>query len=58
MKEVVEYRHYADLCRKFSRDIADPESKRQLIEMAAVWALLASEREAGLHAAEELRSAY
>jgi len=57
MKEVVEYRHYADLCRKFSRDIADPESKRQLIEMAAVWALLASEREARLGEAGALRSA-
>jgi hypothetical protein len=58
MKEVAEYRHYADLCRKFSRDIADPVSKRELIEMAAVWTLLASEREAQLREAQELRSAY
>ena len=57
MKEVAEYRHYADLCRKLSRDVGDPLSKRQLIEMAAVWTLLASEREARLHAADALRSA-
>jgi hypothetical protein len=58
MKEVAEYRHYADLCGKLSRDIGDPLSKRQLIEMAAVWTLLASERETRLREADELRSAY
>jgi hypothetical protein len=45
MREVAEYRRYAELCRKMGRDMSDPESKRQLMEMATVWTLLASERE-------------
>jgi hypothetical protein len=45
MREVAEYRRYAELCRKMARDMSDPESKRQLMEMATVWTLLASERE-------------
>jgi hypothetical protein len=51
MKIVEEYRRYAETCRKLSYEVADESSKRQLLEMATVWALLASERE------EELRSA-
>ena len=45
MQEVAEYRRYAELCRKLGRDVSDAESKRQLMEMATVWTLLASERE-------------
>jgi hypothetical protein len=45
MREVAEYRRYADVCQKLSREIGDLESKRQLVEMATVWTLLASERE-------------
>ena len=50
MKEVEEYRHYAETCQKLSYEVADELSKRQLLEMATVWTLLASERE------EELRN--
>ena len=57
MKEVAEYRHYADLCCKLSHDIGNPLSKRLLMEMAAVWTALASEREARLREADALRSA-
>jgi hypothetical protein len=45
MREVAEYRGYAEVCRKLSREISAPEAKRQLMEMATVWTLLASERE-------------
>ena len=45
MREVAEYRRYADVCRKLTRELSDPESKRQLMEMATVWTLLAGERE-------------
>jgi hypothetical protein len=45
MKIVAEYRHYADVCRKLSLHASDPMAKRQLMEMATVWTLLAGERE-------------
>jgi len=45
MREVSEYRHYADVCRKLSLDMTDATAKRQLMEMATVWTLLADERE-------------
>lgn len=45
MQEVAEFRHYAGVCRKLSLDAADPVAKRQLMEMATVWAMLADERE-------------
>ena len=45
MREVIEYRQYADMCRKLSLDAADATAKRQLMEMATVWTLLADERE-------------
>jgi hypothetical protein len=45
MREVAEYRRYADVCRKLTRELSSPESKRQLMEMATVWTLLADERE-------------
>jgi hypothetical protein len=50
MKEVEEFRRYAETCRKLSYEVADASSKRQLVEMATVWMLLANERE------EELRA--
>ena len=45
MQEVAEFRHYADICRKLSLDVSDATAKRQLMEMATVWTLLADERE-------------
>jgi len=48
MREVTEYRHYADVCRKLSLGVDDATAKRQLMEMATVWTLLADEREAAL----------
>jgi len=45
MKQVDEYRRYADICRKLSLDVNDAVSKRQLMEMAAVWTMLAIDRE-------------
>jgi len=33
------------VCRKLTRELSDPESKRQLMEMATVWTFLADERE-------------
>jgi len=45
MREVIEYRHYAEVCRKLSLDTADATAKLQLMEMATVWTLLADERE-------------
>jgi hypothetical protein len=48
MKEVEEYRSYAEDCRRIARTISNPDDKRRLLEMATVWALLAGEREAQL----------
>jgi hypothetical protein len=45
MQEVSEYRRYAEICRRLSRAIGDGTGKRQLMEMATVWTLLADERE-------------
>ena len=45
MKQVAEYRGYADICRKLSVDMRDAVTERQLLEMAAVWTMLAIERE-------------
>jgi len=45
MQEVIEFRRYADICRKLSLDVNDATAKRQLMEMATVWTLLADERE-------------
>ena len=45
MREVIEYRHYAEVCRKLSLDVANATAKRQLMEMATVWTLLADQRE-------------
>lgn len=56
MREVAEYRRYADTCRKLSLDMAEPDAKRQLMEMATVWTLLADERENALNGrASDLR---
>ena len=49
MQEVSEYRRYADVCRKLSLDTADVTAKRQLMEMATVWTLLADEREQAIN---------
>ena len=48
MQEVVEYRGYAEDCRKIARSTANPEHKRRLLEMATVWDLLADERETSI----------
>lgn len=48
MREVTEYRHYADVCRKLSLDVSDVTAKRQLMEMATARTLLADEREAAV----------
>jgi hypothetical protein len=53
MKQVEEYRRYADICRKLSLDINDAFSKRQLMEMAAVWTILANDREEHLSSADQ-----
>jgi hypothetical protein len=45
MKEVAEYRRYAEICRKLSLDSGDPVAKRHLMEMAAVWTMIAADRE-------------
>ena len=45
MRKVTDYRRYADTCRKLSLDARDLEAKRQLMEMASAWTLLANERE-------------
>jgi len=44
MKEVAEYRRYAEICERLGREASDPLAKRQLLEMSTVWALLADER--------------
>ena len=49
MREVSEYRQYAEVCRKLSPDAADATAKRQLMEMATVWTLLADEREKAIN---------
>jgi hypothetical protein len=46
MQEVDEYRTYAEDCRRMARTASNPDDKRRLLEMATVWTLLASEREA------------
>jgi hypothetical protein len=45
MQEVAEFRGYAKDCRRIARSTTDPEHRRRLLEMAAVWDLLADERE-------------
>jgi hypothetical protein len=49
MQEVAEYLGYAEDCRRIARTTSNPDDKRRLLEMATVWALLASEREAQLN---------
>lgn len=49
MREVDEYRAYADDCRRIARSIGNADDKRRLMEMATVWALLAGEREAQMN---------
>jgi hypothetical protein len=49
MREVEEYRGYAEDCRRIARTTSNPDDKRRLLEMATVWSLLASEREAQLN---------
>jgi len=44
--DITEYRHYADVRRKLSLDMNDATAKRQLMEMATVWTVLADEHEA------------
>ena len=39
-----------------ARTASNPEDKRRLMEMATVWALLASEREAEINQSAELSS--
>jgi hypothetical protein len=48
MRKVSEYREHADECLAMSRRIADPEQKKQLLDMAHTWTMLADEREAHL----------
>ena len=57
MREVTEYRHYADVCRKLSLDVNDATARRQLMEMATVWTLLADEREATVKRSGAARAA-
>jgi hypothetical protein len=56
MQEIAEYRGYAEDCRRMARTASNPEDKRRLMEMATVWALLASEREAEINQSAELSS--
>lgn len=55
MKQIDDYRRYADICRKLSLDVNDAFSKRQLMEMAAVWTILANDREEQLSGAAQKR---
>jgi hypothetical protein len=49
MREVAEFRGYAEDCRRIARTTSNPDDKRRLLEMATVWALLAGEREAQIN---------
>lgn len=46
MQEVVEFRGYAEDCRRIARSTTNSDHKRRLLEMATVWDLLADDREA------------
>jgi hypothetical protein len=48
MRRVVEYKKFADECRKLARSLRKPEHRQQLQEMATVWEMMALEREAQL----------
>jgi hypothetical protein len=53
MKQIAEFRRYADICRQLSLDMRNAVSKRQLMEMATVWTMLAIECEAGFLGADD-----
>ena len=46
MKKASEYRKHAEECRALARGVLDGPQKDQLLEMAATWDNLASERAA------------
>jgi hypothetical protein len=45
MKKASEYREHARECRELAALMAEPENRRQLLDMAESWDLLAEERE-------------
>jgi hypothetical protein len=44
MKKVSEYEAHAAECRKMASQISNPEHRKQLIEMAETWDMLAAAR--------------
>jgi hypothetical protein len=48
MHKVSDYREHAAECLEMSRRAADPDHKKQLLQMAEAWTMLADEREAQL----------
>ena len=44
MKKASEYRSHADECRRLATQMAAPEQREQLLEMAAHWDKLATDR--------------
>ena len=45
MKQAAEYRHYAGECRKLAMNARNDAERQQLMEMAAAWERMATERE-------------
>jgi hypothetical protein len=54
MRKVCEYREHAEECLALARRVADPEHKKQLLDIAAAWTMLADEREVQLAKQEKL----
>jgi hypothetical protein len=54
MRKVCEYREHEEECLALSRRVADPEHKKQLLDIAAAWTMLADEREVQLAKQEKL----
>jgi hypothetical protein len=46
MRKVSEYRQHADECLAMARRAKEPEQRKQLVEMADAWIMLADERAA------------
>jgi hypothetical protein len=44
MDEVAQYRKYADECRGWAATAKNPEHKKQLLEMAAAWDIVARQQ--------------
>lgn len=45
MKKSVKYRAHAEECRALARNTQNEEQRKQLLELAETWGLLAVERE-------------